>query len=360
MSYFKTSYATLQKLARSGRFEDVAGFLVMARHASGLRMGDYEPYALSGAGANSIHEKAGVSEETARGVLEHLKEQGLIKPMPAEFTRKFAHARWQVEQGPLDLFLPHSFVDPLKKAVAASALKRLKTATARQGYEEAVKAFSETELRLDALMLLLSIYRHTDMQAHGGLDPRCLLRQWEVKSHTTKRAGVRWGAEPKTDGNVTAYLSFMSEALAHCVNAKKGPTEAQKQRFWNAWFNVVDTGLVYEAVCLYDTAPDNTHAQLLYTIRVNDYHAGAAGKTGDPSLLRAYENSSESELGYYTPPINDREETEAMWVVLPDRRGHLVGVWRPRLRASTPDAGQWIDKEGEAISSVLQHLHISA
>ena len=55
MSYFRTSYATLQELAKTGRYEDVAGFLVLARHASGWAHGQFAPYTLSGAGINSIH-----------------------------------------------------------------------------------------------------------------------------------------------------------------------------------------------------------------------------------------------------------------------------------------------------------------
>lgn len=46
MSYFKTSYETLQRLASQGRYDDVAGFLVLARHASGRAEGGYEPYKL--------------------------------------------------------------------------------------------------------------------------------------------------------------------------------------------------------------------------------------------------------------------------------------------------------------------------
>jgi DNA-binding Lrp family transcriptional regulator len=359
MSYFKTSYATLQVLARAGRFEDVAGFLVMARHASGLAMVGYEPYTFSGAGVNSIHEKAGVSEETARGVIERLKEQGVIRAAPPDVTRAYPHARWEVLQGPLDLFLPHSFVDPLKKATATSALKRLKAATADANYRDAVKDLSDAELRLDALMLMLAIYKHTSMEAYGGLDPHCVFRRWDVKSHTAKGPGVRWGAEPEESSTARAYPDFMAEALAHCVAGKKGFTEQQKPRFWNAWSNAVHTSLLYEAVCLYDAAIDNPQARLQYTVRVNDYHAGSAQKSGDPSLLRAFENSSSNELGYYTPPVNDREEPEAMWVVLPDRRGALVGIWRPRLRASTPDAGAWIDKENGAIEATLQRLAVA-
>lgn len=362
MSYFKTSYATLQTIARSGRYEDVAGFLVLARHASGLPHAGFEPYKLSGAGVNSIHEKAGLSEETARGVLEQLQRLGVIRAASPDTRKVFFHARWEVIQGPLDLDLPHALIDTSKDGTTDSALRRLrKHRIAVPDYAEKLSKVSDTELRLDALMVLLGIYRHTSMLSFGGLSPRCLRRTWEVKSQTPKLGSIRWGAEP--DHKNIAYTSFMSECLAHSpTKGKKGELAAeQKTRFWNAWYTILETGLVYEAVSLYDVAPDaDDKGRHLLTLRINDYHAGSVTKTGDPSLLRTLEMTSGARFAYYTPAVNDREEPEAMWVVLPDRRGALVGVWRPRFRASTPDVGAWIDQENEAIERVLTTIESAA
>lgn len=365
MSYFRTSYATLQKIAQSGRYEDVAGFLVLARHASGLPHAGFEPYKLSGAGVNSIHEKAGLSEETSRGVIEALKEQGVIRPASAETKKAFFHARWEVVQGALDLDLPHTLVDPSKNTGADSALRRLKnTRLADPGYADKLKKVSDTELRLDALMLLLAVYRHTSLRTYGGLNPGCIHRTWEVKSQTPKLGGIRWGAEPDHKHVSEAFPWFMDESINHAPRktAKKAElSDEQTTRFWNAWNTIRITGLVYEAVALYDTAPDgNDQARLRLTLRVNDYHAGAAVKTGDPSLLRSLEVSSGARFAYYTPPQNDREEPEAMWVILPDKRGAIVGVWRPRFRPSTSDVGAWIDQENEAIEAVVHGLEEAA
>lgn len=365
MSYFRTSYATLQKIAQSGRYEDVAGFLVLARHASGLSHAGFEPYKLSGAGVNSIHEKAGLSEETARGVIEALKEQGVIQAVSAETKKAFFHARWEVVQDALDLDLPHTLVDASKSTGADSALRRLKnTRLADPSYADQLKKVSDTELRLDALMLLLAVYRHTSMRAFGGLSPSCIRRTWEVKSQTTKLGGIRWGAEPDHKSVSVAHTWFMGESLQHVPKKAAKKTELNeelKTRFWNAWNTIRVTGLVYEAVELYDTEPEgNDNARLLLTLRVNDYHAGAAVKTGDPSLLRSLEVSSGARFAYYTPPQNDREEPEAMWVILPDKRGAIVGVWRPRFRPSTSDVGAWIDQENEAIEAVVHGLEEAA
>lgn len=348
MSYFKTSFETIQRLAQAGRYEDVAGFLVLARHATGKAVAGFDPYTLSGAGINGIHEKAGVSEETARGVVQRLQEAGLIKPASPETKKVFSYARWEIVQGELDLNLPHAITDPLKTANADSALQRIKGAVVHSDHAEALHEVSATEVRLDALMVLLSIYQNTKMEAFGGLSPHCAYRKWKIKSQTTKPPGIRWGAEP---GHTSAYTKFASASLSH-INLPPGKTgkEAMFQRFWNAWKNLEESGLVYEAVTLFDTEPKtNDEARSIMTLRVNDYHAGSALKTGDPSLLRSVETS----LAFYTPQENEREEPEAMWVILPDKRGALVGIWRPRFRPATQDVGVWIDKENEAISNTL-------
>jgi len=111
-----------------------------------------------------------------------------------------------------------------------------------------------------------------------------------------------------------------------------------KEWFWNAFAHIKATGLVYEAVCQFDGDPIKyRNAGLVMTLRVNDYHAGSTYKEGDPSFLRLADGSA---LCYYTLAINDRGDPEAMWVVLPEPDGALVGIWRPRFRASSPKVGK--------------------
>ena len=361
MAYFRTSLKTVQSIARSSRrFEDVAGFIVLARHGNGLPVANIEPYTISGAGVNSIHEKAGLSEETARGVVERLRESGHIKEAPLEAKGLMRHARWTLVQGALDLDLSHSFVDPLRGSGATAPLKRLRETKLTAGYEKtALNKLSDTELRLDALMLLVAIYRHTSMEAYGGLDPRCAYRKWEIKSQVPNTWGIRWGAEPDEASTAVAFQNFAREAMQH-VPKSSGAGKSDDylwQRFWNAWTNLVKLGLIYEVVALFDASPlTDDKARLLYSVRVNDYHAGAVASEADPSWLRTLEERFGTELAFYTPPLNERGDPEAMWVTLPDKRGALVGIWRARYRASTSDVGAWFSKETEDIESTLERL----
>ena len=361
-AFFKTSYATLRAIAQAGRHEDVAGFLVLARHASGIATERFGPYKLSGAGVNSIHEKAGVSEEVARGVVERLREDGYIKPYVASREEKAArfYARWEIVQGDLDLDLPHAFVDPLKDSNSVPPLRRIRDAgICGTNYTEALKGASATELRLDALMVMLAVYHHTRMEDYGGLSPHCVYRAWEIKSQTTKGKLVRWGSEPSEDAASNSFNGVVADWMSHAPKpAKTTVSEIQGKRFWNAWNNLVNLGLVYEAVSLYDTSPHlNVKARFELTLRVNDYHAGSVHKeNGDPSLMRELELRVGTTLGFYTPAVNERGEPEAMWVMLPDKRGAVVGVWRPRFRPSNRDVGLWYEKDGFAIDTLVNKV----
>jgi hypothetical protein len=342
--FFRSSYQTLQAIARLGRYEDVAAFLVIARHANGMPPAGIAPYRLSGAGVNAVHEKAGLSEETARGAVLRLQEAGFISPatgQTGEAIKPSYRARWEINQGELNLDLPHRLTDSVEVTSALRRIRGLSFHTARE--DKHLAGSSDSSLRLDALMLLLAIYRHTSMARVGGLSPQCCYRSWGIKSQVPKLGGIRWGAEPELDN---AFTTFMSECVERSSHSKKPElTNEQKNRFWLAWRNLKELGLIYEAVSLFDTDPTkNNTAQLICTLRVNDYHAGAADKGGDPSLLRNFEPQG-SGFAYYTPEINERGEAEAMWLILPSKTGAIVGIWRPRFRAANKDAGSWIESD---------------
>ncbi|MDM0071457.1 hypothetical protein [Variovorax sp. J31P207] len=146
------------------------------------------------------------------------------------------------------------------------------------------------------------------------------------------------------------YLAVASDWLPHI-----DPKEVlHAERIGQAWKSIAAAGLVYEAVVLFDDDPlTSSAARLLMTVRVNDFHAGSNQKMGDPSFLR-----EDLGHGFYTQAKKGQPSLESMWVDLPRDRGHLVGIARPRLRASNPDAGAWLDQEKEAIDESLARLEV--
>lgn len=367
MNYFQTSWQTIQHIAKaSGRFEDVAGFLVLARHATGQPLAGFAPYTLSGAGVNSVHEKAGMSEASAQGVIERLCALGVIRPAPVEARRVSRFARWEVVQEELDLALPHAFIDPPRAFQASTPLRRLREASITGGYEQRLQNVAPAALRLDALMVMLGIYRHTSMKDFGGLDPGCAYRRWDVPYRVPRGCAVLWESEAESL-DFRAWPDFQRACMAHALHDPASPTmnHEEHHRFWNACYNVERMGLVYEAVALFDADPFvEERARLQFSVRINDYHAGAVTKAGDPCLLRMVEEQEQTtNLGRYHPAgvwedADGEPVPESLWVVLPERvrSGAFVGIWRPRFRASTPDAGAWLDKERMGIERVAQVL----
>jgi hypothetical protein len=141
------------------------------------------------------------------------------------------------------------------------------------------------------------------------------------------------------------------------IKSSDEPSKIIKERFWNSIRVIRESGLIYEAVTLFDVHQDGKNSpQARFTIRINDYFAGATLKVGDPNLGRELDLHAGSNFMFYTNKENERSEPEALWVLLPEERGHIIGIWRPRFRASNSDTGSWIDRETESIHTTLLEI----
>lgn len=352
--FFKVSMNTLRDIARKTKNADLlAGFLVMARHGSGNIIADYPAFTFTGAGVNGIKTKVGVGEARANGILDQLLRHGLIKRAPENISKKhFREARYELIQGDKDLELPHSFVDGLGRGkVADSPLKRCKDVIITDSHADKLKKVALDDVQLDVLVLLLEIYKATNMAQYGGINPSLLFRPWRIETIRDKNGNFEWYATPKPSHTLATGDIFQHSAKT----LLKGKTQSLEypdnlpERFWNAFHNLKDKGLIYEAVTMLDTAPDNPKAKAICTIRVNDYHASHEGQ--DPSLLGVANN-----VGFYTHETNDRDEPEQIRFRWPNENGHLIGIYRPRFRAINSDTGIWLEEDNNACHRVAHKL----
>lgn len=376
--YFRVSSVTLETIAKLGKPELLIGFLVLARFSNGAPPQGIAPHTISCGGANAMKQYAGLSEATSKGVIDALLEAGFLMRATDADKAAFAGARfrptYRLCQEAIDLDLPHAFVDGLAGYETSSPLRRLREAGVRSECAESLSQLSKADCQLDALTLLLSIYKNTEMVAYGGLHPRSTFRKWETKSKRRRdEGGFEWMAEPEDD---RAYTDFMRQSLPHVPVAGKSKgqlSDLHKGRFWNAWAHIKDRGLIYEAVAMFDVDPgENANARLICTLRVNDFHADSARKarngtkvdvSNDPSLLKAMLNVDERTLHFYTHPAypydsngQSRSDPESLRLTWPDKSGHLIGIWRPRFRAINADAGSWVDVENEGIAGMAQRI----
>lgn len=350
--YFKVSMETLRKLAKDTKsFSLVAGFLVMARHASGEEIEGHPPYTFTGAGANSIKTKVGgMADARSNNILQELIAKKLL--VPVSLAPKYAKvARYRVMQGAVDLELPHTLVDGL--ANAETPLHRVRGCVSPSGGgRESLKSLSANDCQLDALMFLLEMYASLRMAQCGGIDPQVIHRAWEESNIRAKEGNFQWLSNPLQE---SSYTTQVHRILAHTIEGKKVP-ENISSRFWSAWTNLRATGLFYEAVMMFDANPAETStAKAVCTLRVNDFHSGAQRSEApqDPSLLAHLDTT----LAFYTQEVNDREDPEQMRFAWPLDHGYVIGVWRPRYRAATRDGGLWIEEENRRCLTFAEQIH---
>ncbi len=335
--YFQTEMSLLTRIAETTKdFNALAGYLALARHGNGLEQAD--PFRHTGAGLNAIEEYAHIGENTARKVESTLREHGFVALLP----KPTQTARYALTHEALDLALPWAFVvDTYAKAstTVQSVITRLQ------------KAPIPDSLKLDALMVMLNCYRPDalKMAEKGGLDPDLVMaRAWETKV-APKANNQEWQGNPNpTD---YSYTHFMRQCLSYRIPAKqKEPTQADKEAYWQAWATLKQLGLVYEVVAL-----RSRKSGFVCTLRVQDYHADQGA---DPSYMQV----AGPELAFYAVadgPFNDTE-ADLLRAVLPRqitaKDYELIGLYRPRFRASTKDTGRWVEVENAHIQALIDRL----
>lgn len=335
--YFQTEMSLLTRIAETTKdFNALAGYLALARHGNSLEQAD--PFRHTGAGLNAIKEYAHIGEITASKVEITLREHGFVALLPKP-TRT---ARYALTHEALDLALPWAFVVDTY-ANASTTVQSVITRLQKDPIPDSLK--------LDALMVMLNCYRPDalKMAEHGGFNPNAVMRrEWDTQT-APKADNQEWQGNPKE--RLCSYQDFMRQCLSYRIPAKQRVlTEADKDAFWSAWKTLKRLGLVYEAVTL-----RSRKSGFVCTLRVQDFHADQGA---DPS----YMDIAGPELAFYAVangPFNDAE-ADLLRAVLPKpitaKDYELVGVFRPRFRASTKDAGKWIELENMRIQALIDSL----
>lgn len=361
IGFFKVSIETLKMIAYKIKNPDLlAGFLVLARHGTSNTIAGKPPFTFTGAGVNSIKEKVGVGEATAKGIFDRLKQEGFIQPVAKEIKLAYPReAHYELMQAKTDLDLPHSFVDGLGKTTD-SAIKRIRNINIAPGYDGEVENVTRDELRLDILVLLLEMYVKTNMAEYGGISPFFLFRKWKIEVKREKNGNIEWSAIPEDKNSFKSAIKNTFQHLAvESIRGRHKNLEYPDNisaRFWNAFQNIEKMGLIYEAVTVFDAPPEiNQLAKMICTIRINDYHAGVGkdfNNPPDPSLLD-YDIGG----GFYTQAINDRDDPEQIRFRWPDKSGTLIGIYRPRFRAINQSTGIWKEQDTNNVDQIYSKLN---
>lgn len=362
--YFRTSIKTLREIAKATEsFQHVAGYLVLASFANGRPPEGLEAHRYTGAGTPSMLDRLTIGRDKTIKVRNDLMQGGWIADVPKDFGQR-KWARYKLTHQKLDLDLSHAIVDGLfaNGNLVDSAIRRIEKCDfpKNEDMTDSDHHHASMLIRLDALMLMLELYAHTSMIQYGGVDPKQLCGLWHLKD--VSKDGFCLQEEPIESNLDGAYYTWNVQPSGEwtaSLHAEGYTALTHRDRFWSALRVLRDKGLFYKAVTLFEDDPVRVlNAIATVTLRVNDAHADK-GRSGDPSLLSTYESLGWTDHGYYNlgySPLNDYDTTEWMRVDLPNRKGQIVTIFRPRFRAWNSDNGQWKEKEQHQINQIVQHL----
>jgi hypothetical protein len=254
--------------------EELLAYLVLSR-------GTGRSQTVSTHGANSISVRTGLSRHGAVNALNWLEENSIIKRAEETDEKvKKRKARWHlVETREVEeLALSNSLLDGIGRGENNPPMARL--------YEEA-KLGSHcvvADARLDALLVLLCLYRHHHIADCGGVNPRSgIYRYWHAAEdrYGNKVQDIKGTGAALFEiggGNVSAFSRFSKEALFNVEDDKE-----RTERFWHAFHSLCKLGFVYEVIQIWNEDPvKDERAGPLYTLYVRDRHA----RQSDPYLSR--------------------------------------------------------------------------
>lgn len=337
--------------------EDVLAYMVLARGVN--RRGDMR---VSTHGAQSIFKRIGMSYTKAEASLEWLHENNFIHK-PANETvlgkggSKARTVKWvltaHIDQ--LDVALANSLVEGIGRGKENPPLMRIYL-EASMGKHGVI-----ADARLDAVMLLVHLYRHHTFADCGGVNPRAgIYREWVAANNV---AFEQITDIPNSNGalfeiecsNNHVFIKFAAEALFYVEDI-----DERNLRFWDAFHSLTKMGFMYEAIQIWTSNPNGTDkkartAEPLYTLYIRDRHARAS----EPYLQKEIHNTAfrtgvmdaSNEFGYpdakeYTSIGSGRFR----YIAHKKSGGYPIGIYRLRFRPHTVDTGRGMAAEQSRVN----------
>ena len=363
--FFTVNLSQVDDMVRQGAgAEEVMAYLILARGCGKDSSTTH--------GANSIANRTGLTHYKAEQSLEWLIESGhILKHEDTEKLIKIDHilkhegaerkkrlSRWQLTE-PIDghdLALANALVDGIGRGKDNPPLTRI--------YNEVGMGVHCVfpDARLDALMVLLHLYRHHLMADYGGVNPRAgIFRSWQATENSTGEQvvdveGTNAALYEIEGSNSTMYLKFAEEALSYVTDK-----DEKSVRFWDAFHNLEKLGFMYEVTQVWSGDPDkDKKAEPLYTLYIHDRHA----RESEPYLSKDIHNAAirRGAMDAYSefPPTRNNFFGDSENIVGTGRfryiankkvGGFPLGIYRLRFRAATKDAGKGMLAEKSRVNN---------
>lgn len=300
-----SSEAVFQIASTFKKASYVAAYLTIARHADMHPHGQFGANRVSGAGANKVAKVAKVGELAAKAILTDLANKGFLQQAPAGLGIRGRTAYWIIpEAQALDTNFPHQLIDDFTQGKSSGIpLKRI------FDDEEA-----SPEIKLAALVMLVSLYREHSLSRHGGIPADVFYRKFEEAAVQDADGLYRWECVPTGKRSLTSSWKSAREVLERLghdlTGVKDGDERLQKlsqSLFWPARTLLEKHGFMFEVVMLH------IKEKPVMVIRFNDYHTSE--QLPELGLLNAPEAEG---FGFYINPDDpnqiDRGAAESFWI----------------------------------------------
>lgn len=344
--YFQADFSLLKSIASKGDFRLLSAMLVLNRFANGIpKTPKEQPFSITYAGAKAISEHLNCRWETGKQLQTELFLNGYISRL-----KQAQRTLFKINYTALNINLPVAFVDSINQV--DSVIYRINHA----------ENVTESE-KLNILMLLLTFYKNLSMSELGGFNG--VFQEWDIeKTHfDTTDALIRLSASNTNEQK--AYNSFIQDFLP---SQDAVITQENSELFWETIPQLKQLGLIYEVIVLLEKQHPKQQPELIFTIRINDYHADNADfsyvSSAMDSSIAYYGNK---DFNYDVDELYDEEMSlndstigrKAVRLVIPytpDKQYEILTIYRPRFRFSHPDIARWQKMEEENISHFIDEV----
>ena len=350
--FFVVSLEAIQKIVKSGGLaEEVMSYLVLARHTQGR--GQWQRL-FSTSGAKAIHLKTGIPYRKATRSLHWLEKAGIIIPMNETIRRSSPHLpehfgkiktlattiRWVLHDfSEPFIYLANALID------GTQGIGEKNRPLMRIMDNMPISTSKKAEMKLDALILLLILYFHHELDEFGGVNPNtALYGQWERTLEVVED-------NPLLPFQKYAISKHNNMVIAHFVNETLFYIPEEKirfQRFWDAFENLKRLGFIYEVIQIWDDDPITTpNAEILYPLYILDRHA----RQSEPHLAKAIHQSLiNSELPCDISELfNNIDSGVFRYLAYPEH--YPLGIFRLRFRPKVIATGRWLKSETSKVNA---------
>ncbi|MDG6484721.1 hypothetical protein [Glaesserella parasuis] len=343
--YFQADFSLLKSVASKGDFRLLSAMLVLNRFANGIPKTPKEhPFSITYAGAKAISEHLNCRWETGKQLQSELLLNGYISKL-----RQAKGTLFKINYTTLNINLPVAFVDSINQV--SSVIYRINHA------ENA----TESE-KLNTLMLLLTFYKNLSMSDLGGFNG--VFQKWDIEKTHFDITDFLIKLSASNTNKEEAYNSFIQDFL---FSQDEVISEENSSLFWKTLQQLKRLGLIYEVIVLLEKQPPK-QPKLIFTIRINDYHA-------DNADLSYVSSAMDSSIAYYgnrdfnydVDELYDEEMSlknsttgnKVIRLVIPchpNREYEILTIYRPRFRFSHPDIALWQKTEDKNISNFIDEV----